>query len=312
MDELEKTTLNNESTFKEEVLGMVDKIRQGKATKSDLVNLLGKEKLEAIFDDYTINLICKSLIYRRQVYYNDDGKVGIDDLEGLLNKKIKGNLFTFYNVKPEYILSLPPEEQERLAEAFAEGNPSQKEALMTLWKNGIETLGCGDHNRDGNSEDYIYLKVQLDNTELVKRMERVVSQGENHIDTDIIMPIKDGKLTFPILGNTVFSDIVEEFQQKPPKEKAFTDFMICQVINQQKEIEKGQGKDKEIEELQHKVLKLSDALSRVKDFIAHKIGKIPFIGQRVLRMMNEEIKRLPSPSKQEEPSKQRSSDDECR
>lgn len=310
MDELEKNT--NESTFKEEVLKMVDKIREGKATKQDLINLIGKEKLEAIFDPYTVDLIMNNLISKNQIYVNDDKGVGIEALEGLLNKKITGKLFTFYTVKPEYVLSLPPEEQEHLAESFSEGNSTQKEALLTLWKNGVETMGCGDHTRDGNSTDYVYIKIPLDNPGLIKRMGRVVSQGENYIDLDIIMPIEDKKLTFPIYGNTVYDDIIEEFQKEPPKKRDFTDLMIGQVIQQQKEIEASQDKDKKIANLQDRVLRLSDSLSRVKNFVVHKIGKIPFLGKRVLRMMNEEIKGLPTPSKQEEPAKQIASDDEAR
>ena len=66
---------------------MVDKIREGKATKQDLINLIGKEKLEAIFDPYTVDLIMNNLISKNQIYVNDDKGVGIEALEGLLNKR---------------------------------------------------------------------------------------------------------------------------------------------------------------------------------------------------------------------------------
>lgn len=52
-------------------------------------------------------------------------------------------------------------------------------------------------------------------------------------------------------------------------------------------------KQEEIVALSQKYDKLCDKHGKLKDFVVHKIGKIPFLGRRVLKMMEQETKALP-------------------
>ena len=63
----------------------------------------------------------ENLVETNKVHKLLEEQEGFEVLEGLLNKKITGNLGKFYNIKPEYILGLEPEEQSKLAHTFAEG-----------------------------------------------------------------------------------------------------------------------------------------------------------------------------------------------
>ena len=49
----------------------------------------------------------------------------------------------------------------------------------------------------------------------------------------------------------------------------------------------------EQEKLQQKYNKLYETHGRLKNFVVHKIGKIPFLGRRILKMMENEVKALP-------------------
>ena len=62
-------------------------------------------------------------------------------------------------------------------------------------------------------------------------------------------------------------------------------------------INRGQGEitrlEEENEALKQKYDKLHEANGRLKNFVVHRIGKIPFLGRRVLKLMNAEVKALP-------------------
>ena len=52
-------------------------------------------------------------------------------------------------------------------------------------------------------------------------------------------------------------------------------------------------KQEEKENLQQKYDKLYETHGRLKNFIVRKIGKIPFLGRRVLKLMETEVRALP-------------------
>ena len=70
----------------------------------------------------------------------------------------------------------------------------------------------------------------------------------------------------------------------------------------EKEIKELSSKlEKEQEEnevLQQKYDKLYETHGRLKKFVVHKIGKIPFLGRRVLKMMENEVRALPEGNSQ--------------
>ena len=53
------------------------------------------------------------------------------------------------------------------------------------------------------------------------------------------------------------------------------------------------AKQEEKENLQQKYDKLYETHGRLKNFIVRKIGKIPFLGRRVLKLMETEVRALP-------------------
>ena len=115
----------------EAILKKVDEIRAEKADAKELLALIGGDELEKIFEKYSIEAIIDTLIQEKKTHslYEDDEN-GLTELEGLLNKKITGKLGKFYMMKPEYIISLPPEEQEHMAESISEGNIDLKNSLI--------------------------------------------------------------------------------------------------------------------------------------------------------------------------------------
>lgn len=258
-------------------------------------------------------------------------------------------------MKPEYIISLPPEEQEHMAESISEGNIDLKNALMTLWKNGIETKACGGVRTKEEETPYIYVNVSLKNSDILGRLNNITQKGENYLD--LCFDAGDDSLDIVIKGENVYQDVVEEFQKEPPKknildflaeEQLLTSTVLAKHIenNQQlkytekdveeivldtakehkeqadrneallrekyeneirrlskkleeekKENEELSGalekKQEEKENLQQKYDKLYETHGRLKNFIVRKIGKIPFLGRRVLKLMETEVRALP-------------------
>ena len=329
------------------ILKKVDEIRAEKADAKELLALIGGDELEKIFEKYSIEAIIDTLIQEKKTHslYEDDEN-GLTELEGLLNKKITGKLGKFYMIKPEYIISLPPEEQEHMAESISEGNIDLKNALMTLWKNGIETKACGGVRTKEEETPYIYVNVSLKNSDILGRLNNITQKGENYLD--LCFDAGDDSLDFVIKGENVYQDVVEEFQKASPK-KSILDFLANEQIltinildkhienrgksmytdedveeiilntarehkeqadkneavlreSYEKEIKELSSKlEKEQEEnevLQQKYDKLYETHGRLKNFVVHKIGKIPFLGRRVLKMMENEVRALPEGNSQ--------------
>lgn len=200
----------------EAILKKVDEIRAEKADSKELLALIGGDELEKIFEKYSIEAIIDTLIQEKKTHslYEDDEN-GLTELEGLLNKKITGKLGKFYMMKPEYIISLPPEEQEHMAESISEGNIDLKNALMTLWKNGIETKACGGVRTKEEETPYIYVNVSLKNSDILGRLNNITQKGENYLD--LCFDAGDDSLDIVIKGENVYQDVVEEFQKVPSK-----------------------------------------------------------------------------------------------
>ena len=329
------------------ILKKVDEIRAEKADAKELLALIGGDELEKIFEKYSIEAIIDTLIQEKKTHslYEDDEN-GLTELEGLLNKKITGKLGKFYMMKPEYIISLPPEEQEHMAESISEGNIDLKNALMTLWKNGIETKACGGVRTKEEETPYIYVNVSLKNSDILGRLNNITQKGENYLD--LCFDAGDDSLDIVIKGENVYQDVVEEFQKASPK-KSILDFLANEQIltinildkhiensqksmytdedveeiilntarehkeqadkneavlreSYEKEIKELSSKlEKEQEEnegLQQKYDKLYETHGRLKNFVVHKIGKIPFLGRRVLKMMENEVRALPEGNSQ--------------
>lgn len=101
-------------------------------------------------------------------------------------------------------------------------------------------------------------------------------------EKNFIMPIE-------VKSENMYSEeYVEELVTETAKE------LYEQYQDEKKILEdKINKKQEEIEVLSEKYDELRGKHGKLKDFVVHKIGKIPFLGRRILKMMEQEIKALP-------------------
>ena len=112
------------SLNKEKIIEAAKKVNNPKKDDiSEVIELLGGDKLKDIFDEENeIRSIVENLKTSGRIHpYDSEDRDGFAILEGLLNKKVTGDLGSFFDIKQEYILSLPQEQQEILADTFSEG-----------------------------------------------------------------------------------------------------------------------------------------------------------------------------------------------
>ena len=321
------------SLDKEKILAEVKKIQAGKEDQSELKELIGGKELEEVFDEQTISKLQDVLIRTNKVHDLLEEQESFDVLEGLLNKRITGNLGKFYNIKPEYILSLEPEEQAKLAHTFAEGEPDLEELLKKLWSQNIKTNACAGEKDNA----YLYVTFSKSDINNISRMEEVSSKAE----TDVDITTYEDSISITLHGKKpdLYKDLLAEFRKEDKPNQFIKELMDSMaferevaeatvrnessgkyseeeveeiIANTAKElhdqhegekkiltdvINRGQGEitrlEKENEALKQKYDKLHEANGRLKKFVVHRIGKIPFLGRRVLKLMNAEVKALP-------------------
>lgn len=321
------------SLDKEKILAEVKKIQEGKEDQSELKELIGGKELEEVFDEQTISKLQDVLIRTNKVHDLLEEQESFDVLEGLLNKRITGNLGKFYNIKPEYILSLEPEEQAKLAHTFAEGEPDLEELLKKLWSQNIKTNACAGEKDNA----YLYVTFAKSDINNISRMEEVSSKAE----TDVDITTYEDSISITLHGKKpdLYKDLLAEFSKEDKPNQFIKELMDSMaferevaeatvrsessgkyseeeveeiIANTAKElhdqhegekkiltdvINRGQGEitrlEEENEALKQKYDKLHEANGRLKNFVVHRIGKIPFLGRRVLKLMNAEVKALP-------------------
>lgn len=310
---------------KQKILAQIEEIRKGKSDRSTLKELLGGEELKEIFDEDTISSLEEVLIETDKIHNSLSEQENFTTLEGLLNKKILGNLGEFYNIKPEFILTLPKEEQAKLAHTFAEGDKELEELLQKLWEKNVKTIACGGKREDA----YLRVKLPKKDSENLTRMEAVSNKEENEVDIFTY----ENEITITVYGKKqeLYKDVLAEYNKdkktnkfieklidsmedeknfiKPVEEKSknmyseeYVEELVTETakeLYEQYQEEKKtlestiNKKQEEIEVLSQKYDKLLGKHGKLKDFVVHKIGKIPFLGRRVLKMMEQETKALP-------------------
>lgn len=296
----------------EKILAETRSIRDGKENKEDLKELLGGEELNKIFEEQTIATIQNSILESNKVHLLLEEQEGFNILEGLLNKKITGNLGKFYNIKPEYILSLNSEEQAKLAHTFAEGEPDLEELLKQLWSQQIRTNACAGEK----DEAYLYVTFPKKDINNISRMANV-SENTN---AKVSISTYEDDISVTLYGKRpdLYKDLLTEFEKKAEPNKFISELMTAlefekEIVEARTRSENfGEYTKEEVEEilentteelhnqhqeeqekLQQKYNKLYETYGRLKHFVVHKIGKVPFLGRRILKMMENEIKALP-------------------
>lgn len=310
---------------KQKILSEIEEIRKGKSDRDKLKELLGGEQLKEIFDEDTISSLEEVLIETDKIHNSLSKQENFDTLEGLLNKKIVGNLGEFYNIKPEFILTLPKEEQAKLAHTFAEGDKELEELLQKLWEKNVKTIACGGKREDA----YLRVKFPKKDSENLTRMEAISNKEGNEVDIFTY----ENEITITVYGKKqkLYKDILSEYKKdkkinkfiekiinsmedekefittiEEKSENMYSEEYVEELVTEtakelyeqhqeEKKILEGTitQKQEEIVALSQKYDKLCDKHGKLKDFVVHKIGKIPFLGRRVLKMMEQETKALP-------------------
>lgn len=142
--------------------------RQGLRKSEKLFELLGGERLEQIFDKDTIDSIMESVVNDMTLHPFVEGK-GLEILEGLLEGNIVGDMEQFYNIKPEYILSLSTEQQAIMAKSLSGNNKAQEELLLASWNNNIKTVACGGEH----GFPYMLFKIDKNDFNALSKMEKI-------------------------------------------------------------------------------------------------------------------------------------------
>ena len=309
---------------KEKIFAEIKKIREGKEKRDDLKALLGGKELEEVFDEQTITKLQETLVETNKVHKLLEEQEGFDVLEGLLNKRITGNLGKFYNIKPEYILGLDAEEQSKLAHTFAEGEPELEELLKKLWSEKIRTNACAGEK----DEAYLYVTFPKSDINNISRMAEVSQNTKAKVDIttyedDISITLYGKKADLykellsefdkEVVPNEFMSKLMTslEFEKEIVEARTrvesggeYTESEVEEIVtNTAKELdEQHQDEIKKIREeqkkLQQKYDKLYETHGRLKNFVVHRIGKIPFLGRRILKMMENEVKALPEADSQ--------------
>lgn len=154
------------------ILQTAENVKNGTESRETLIELLGGDMLDAIFDGIAKRALVTSVIESGRIHdlLITEGS-GIDVLEGLLNNRIIGDLSDFYMIKPSYILGLSPEEQRKMAQCISAGREDLCMTLQKLWSRGIMTEACS--TKLIHDEPMILFSIGFDdekNQELVQQL----------------------------------------------------------------------------------------------------------------------------------------------
>lgn len=127
---------------REKIFSLIGRIKSTQAEKEELREALGGEQLKEIFDENTIEAILSEMINFGKVHNLINDGDGLDILQNLLNSQIEGDISSFYSIKPEYILNLPEEERQKMADSIAGDWKELSVALQKVWRRRIKTSAC--------------------------------------------------------------------------------------------------------------------------------------------------------------------------
>ena len=284
--------------------------------KSELIEALGGEALREVFDDETIEFICKSIHMtgRLHSYSTPMEEDGLDVLEGLLNRRVEGDLGDFYNVKYDYIMSLPKDQREKIAKSFAQGVEPLEKLLLASWDKNIQTAACGGSNQNayvlyripkedmgaitriGNaaynknlavtfrmSKDMVEIDIHSQDLAMYQDLLDELTTGDDlnkvNFFKSIVMAAGTSYDTGRKTGQGDRTDILVKHQMElRAKDKA--------IEGLKKELEE---KDQTIKELEEENTNLSVRFLSAKRFIVEKVGAIPLMGRLLLKAFNKEL-----------------------
>lgn len=186
---------------KERIEDVVEQIKLGNKSKSCLKELLGGERLDAIFDVSQQNAMFENVIRYGRIHNRLEIGDGYGVLENLLDGRIRGTLTDFYSIKPEFILSLSPEEQKNMADSISGGREDLSNALQSLWSNGVKTEACT--TRDTDNTQMVQCKINSSEFE----QQDIIQQLYNHeeITGNIKYDAVTKDFTVNLSGNNLYN-----------------------------------------------------------------------------------------------------------
>lgn len=184
------------------IFEIINGTNKGIYSKADLKEALGGKKLDMIFDEPTVEAILDNFINTGKLHDLIPNENGIDILEGLLNNHIQTNLSDFYLIKPDYILSLPPEEQKNLANSISNGKQDLSIALQNLWSKGIKTKACTTKETDNVS--MVMLEIDENNIRAQDIVQKL-SEQENIDSFSSYNGAKEKNFSVTLSGNKLYN-----------------------------------------------------------------------------------------------------------
>ena len=251
---------------------------------------------------------------RLHAYSTPMGEDGLEVLEGLLNRNITGDLGDFYNVKFEYIKSLPKEQKEIIAKSYAQRVEPLEKLLLVAWEKGIHTAACGGSNQNA----YILFRIPKEDMGAVTRI------GNAAYNKNLAITFKMSKDMVEVdvhsQGLEMYQDMLDELSVGDDLNKVnfFKSIVTAAGTSYDTGRKTGQGdrtdllvkhqmelrakdkaidglkaeleeKDREIAELEKENTDLSVRFISARKFITGKVAAIPLVGRYLLKAFNEEL-----------------------
>lgn len=198
------------------ILEVAERVKNGTASKEELKELLGGERLDDIFDSITQEAIFNNIINNGKLHNMTSSGNGLDILEGLLNNQVSSNLSDFYMIKPEYILQLPQEQQRNMADSISGGRQDLSLALQNLWSKGIRTEACTTKSSD--NIPMLQLNIKENEVEKQDIIQQLYEQSDIRGNAFYNNEAKDFKVSLE--GNNLYNYLQDGNIPLPQTEKA--------------------------------------------------------------------------------------------
>ena len=189
------------SLDEEKIWRVTQKILNRELTDDALKPLLGGKKLNEIFDLQTQQVIFHTIVTKGKIHNMINDGTGFYLLDGLINNQICGDLSDFYMIKPDYILSLPEEQQKNMADSISNGREDLCLTLLNLWSKGIKTEACT--TKDSDNIPMLQLIVKENEIEKQKMIQQIYEQ--NNIRGDAFYNYIDKTFKVTISGSNLYN-----------------------------------------------------------------------------------------------------------
>lgn len=182
------------------IMQVAENVRNGEEPKEALLEALGGERLDDIFDNYAKKGLIECILNDGKIHTFLSEGTGIDILEGLLNNRIIGDLSNFYMIKSSYILALNPNEQMNMARCISAGREDLCIVLQKLWSKGIVTEACT--TKDTDNVQMLQLAIKADDKEALALVQQLYQLSD--IGGRAIFSYEQNKFSVNLFGDNLY------------------------------------------------------------------------------------------------------------